>query len=125
MDFSLGINTRMTVRINAVSNQYAEPPGHNILDNRVLETAMAVYLNVWNMQCPDCANWVKDCLLQIDGIFIVDVFHAQGIAVVIYDPALVVMHELLAAFGQIGTHKSHSYGAEIIGQCSAKEALHL
>lgn len=104
-------------------NQYIQPRGHNTLDNSTIETALAAYFKVWNMQCPDCANWVKDCLLQIDGIFIADVFHTQGIALVICDPALVVLHELLTAFGQIGAHKSHS--SEIIGQCPAKETLHL
>lgn len=89
-----------------------------------LEKAQAVYLDVWNMECPECANWLHDGLLKVSGVLVADVFYKQGIAVVIYDPARVTTDSLRVAVGKIGVEESHFYGAEVIGQSSAQDALH-
>jgi len=109
-----------------VSNHRSSiPKGDGTQELVTLETAKAVYLNVWNMECPDCALWLHDGLLKISGVLLVDVFYKQGVAVVIYDPALITTDELRRAVKQIGRDKSHFYGAEVIGQSSAQEALRL
>lgn len=90
-----------------------------------LENARAVYLDVWNMACPDCALWLHDGLLNTGGVLLADVFYKQGVAVVIYDPSLITTDQLRRAVAQIGRDKSRLYGAEVIGQSSAREALRL
>ena len=100
-------------------------PNELALRKAAFDKAMAVYFNVWNMECPNCAYWLQEGLLEIPGVLLVDVFYKQGIAVVIYDPVRVTTDALRRGVKQIGTDKSHFYGAEVVGQSSAHEALRL
>lgn len=88
-----------------------------------LATAMAVFLEVWNMECPECATWLRQGIQEIDGVLNVEVFYPQSVAVIIYDPEQVATDRLLQVVREIGKGVCHFYGAEIIGQCSAQQAM--
>ena len=90
------------------------------VDAETLLQAEAVYLSVWNMDCPDCAIWLHNGLIQLDNVLIVDVFYKQGVAVIIYAPEKVTPCELMKVIQKIGERTCHYYGAEIIGQCLAR-----
>lgn len=95
------------------------------LDDEALDQAEAVYVNIWNMACPDCATCLYNGLAQLESILKVDVFYKQGIGVIIFLPSRTTADELLHTIEKIGKESCHYYGAEIIGRCPAKEALHL
>ncbi len=95
------------------------------VDREALVQAEAVYLTIWNMDCPDCATWLHNGLIQLDSVLLVDVFYKQGVGVVVYAPAMTTTAELLNVVQKIGKEACHYYGAEIIGHSSAKQALRL
>lgn len=95
------------------------------VDREAIVQAEAVYLTIWNMDCPDCATWLHNGLIQLDSVLLVDVFYKQGVGVIIYAPAMTTPDALLQVVQKIGEEACHYYGAEIIGHSSAKQALHL
>jgi hypothetical protein len=95
------------------------------LDREALAQAAAVYVSIWNMDCPDCATWLHNGLIQLESVLKVDVFYQQGIGVIFYSPGRMTRDELLNVIQKIGKETCHYYGAEIIGCCTAKEALRL
>jgi hypothetical protein len=77
------------------------------------------------MECPDCATWLHNGMIQLDSILRVDVFYEQCVAVIIYVPASTTPTELLKVVKNIGKEVCRFYGAEIIGHSPAKQALRL
>ena len=90
-----------------------------------LLTAMTAFFDVWNMDCPNCATWVHNSLLQLDGVLRVDVFFQQGVAVVTYDPKKIAINNLTQAVVKAGSEVCHYYGIELIGQSPTTQALRL
>jgi hypothetical protein len=90
-----------------------------------LAQADAVYVSIWNMDCPDCATWLHNGLIQLESVLKVDVFYQQGVGVIIFVPSMMTPDELLRVIQKIGREVCHYYGAEIIGHSSAKQALRL
>ncbi|MBZ0291503.1 MAG: heavy-metal-associated domain-containing protein [Anaerolineae bacterium] len=90
-----------------------------------LEEATTVYLSVWNMDCPECARFLHEGLSQMHGVVLLEVFYRQGVAVVTYDPGLIGVRDIVEAVALIGKNRCHYYGAEIIGQSPARQALRL
>ena len=95
------------------------------VEPEALAGANAVYVSIWNMDCPDCATWLHNGLIQLDSVLLVDVFYKQGVGVIIYAPAMTTPEALLQVVQKIGKEACHYYGAEIIGHSSAKQALRL
>ena len=87
--------------------------------------AMRAYLEVWNMDCPHCAIWVRNGRLRMDGVLMVDVFLKQGVAAATYDPGSITVEDLLKAVTLVGEDCQRYYTPEFIGQESAVQALHL
>ena len=86
-----------------------------------LQSSVTAYLNVWNMDCPDCVHILHDGLIELYGMDKVDVFYKQGIVVTIYDPDLVEANDVLDAIRTLGRRTAHFYGAEVIGYGSADQ----
>jgi copper chaperone CopZ len=95
------------------------------VDRASLMTAMTAFLEVRNMRCSHCATWVRNGLLKLDGVLVVDVFFKHGIAAATYDPSLLTTDDLLGAIADAGQDICHYYDAELIGQEIAVRALHL
>ncbi|SRR5581483_1040845 len=95
------------------------------VDSKCLAEAMTAFLEVWNMNCPYCAIWVRNSLLKLDGVLIVDVFVKQGIAAATYDPKYISVDDLLRTVIEVGQDCQRYYSAELIGQEPAAQALHL
>jgi copper chaperone CopZ len=89
----------------------------------MLPDAMAAYLAVWGMGCPNCAKRVHNGLLRLDGVLQVDVLQEQSIAVVTYDPQKVSADDLLQAVADSGQDSRHNYSAGVMTVMSAAEAL--
>ncbi len=100
-------------------------PFEKPVDLEALPLAMTAFFNVWNMVCPHCALWVKNSLLKLDGVLIVDVFFKQAVAAVSYDPQRLTSEALLSGIRAAGLEISHYYGGELIGHEPAVRALHL
>jgi len=94
-------------------------------DVETLAQAEAIYLSIWNMNCPDCAIYVRDGLILMDGVLRVDVFYEQAVGVIIFTPSMTTPDKLLHVINKIGVDVCHYYWAEIIGRCPAKQALRL
>ena len=95
------------------------------VDAETLAQAEAIYLSIWNMDCPDCAIWLHNGLIQLNSVLKVDVFYKEGVAVIIFAPSITTPDELLLVIQKIGKEAYHYYGAEIIGHIPAKQALRL
>lgn len=48
--------------------QRTQKPVHH----ETLVQAEALYLTIWNMDCPDCATWLHNGLTQLDSVLLVD-----------------------------------------------------
>ncbi len=95
------------------------------VDAETLAQAEAIYLSIGNMNCPDCAIYVRDGLTLLDGVLRVDVFYEQAVGVIIFTPSMTTPDKLLHVINKIGVDVCRFYWAEIIGQCPAKQALRL
>ena len=85
------------------------------IDQIALGTAYIAFFEIHNMCCSHCATWVRNGLLKLDGVILVDVFFKQGIAAATYDPLRVTLSDLEEAIKSAGTDICHYYWAEFIG----------
>ena len=88
-----------------------------------LQGTMAVYFSLWNMAGQEDASLLYERLMAVQGVLRTDVFDEQGIVVVIYRPDLVTVPELRHVIERTGTASLHFFGADVIGECSAQQAL--
>lgn len=103
---------------------YVEPLVKPI-DRGCLITARTAFLTIWNMECSHCPIWIRNGLLRLDGVWIVDVFHRQAVAAITFDPQKILTDDLIKTIYKTGEDICHFYGAELIGEVSATQALHL
>ncbi len=105
----------------------AVEPLEKPVDKTALPLAITAYVAVSNLECTHCATWIRNGLLSIDGVLVVEIFHkySQGIVAVTYDPLRVKPGDLLVAVEGAGKEIHHYYGAEFIGQQPALQAAHL
>jgi copper chaperone CopZ len=89
------------------------------IDSAVLQSAMAVYLQVRGMGCPRCAMRVRNGLLGLEGVLAAEIFLAEALAVVAYDPTRVEGGDLVAAVAAAGNDGRHHYQAQVVGQAMA------
>ncbi len=95
-------------------------PVENQNGQAILFTATVAFLDVLNMDCSKCATLVRNELLQLDGILIVDIFLEKGIAVVTYNPDRVTIDDLLASTAKAGISERRYYTATLIGNEPAR-----
>jgi len=93
------------------------------LDPNALSTALIAYLAVEGMGCPRCAMRVRNGLLSLDGVLIVEVQLEQGIAAAAYEPNRVNPNELLWAVVGAGNDDRHNYSAQLIKQVPAEQVM--
>lgn len=93
------------------------------LDHAAISEAMVAYLAVWGMGCPNCARRVRNSLLSLDGVMLVNIFLEQAMAVVAYDPKRVNSDELVKAVAIASNDGRHHYRAEVMTMMMAADAL--
>lgn len=93
------------------------------VDKDALSKAMAAYLAVWGMGCPNCERRVHNGLLAAEGVLQVEVVLSQSMAVVIYDPEKVSPDDLVEAVAGAGRDSHHNYRAGVMTVMPATEAL--
>jgi copper chaperone CopZ len=93
------------------------------LDRDALSEAVAAYLSVGGMGCPNCAMRVRNGLLSLEGVFVAEVYLEQGIAAAAYDPGQVKPGDLVQAVALSGNDGRHHYWAELIREVPARQAL--
>lgn len=98
-------------------------PVEKPLDRDALSGAMAAFLAVYGMGCPRCATRVRNGLLNLDGVLLVEVHLERGIAAAAYDPQCVTPQDLIAAVSSAGNDGRHHYRAELIQEMPASQAL--
>lgn len=103
---------------------YVEPLNKPV-DRSCLFTARTAFFAVMNMECSHCVLWIRNGLLKLDGVLLVDVFQKQAVAAVTFDPEKIGTDDLIKAIYRTGEEICHFYGAEFIGQESTVRALHL
>lgn len=93
------------------------------LDQVALATAEAAYLAVQGMGCSRCAMRVRNGLLSLEDVLVVEVLLEQGIAIVAYNPERVTTDNLVKAVAAAGSDGRHHYRARVVGQVPAAQAL--
>lgn len=93
------------------------------LDKSALSNAMIAYLAVGGMGCPRCATRVKNGLLGMDGVLLVEVQLEQGIAAAAFDQNIVNTNDLLLAVAAAGNDGRHNYSAQLLEQVPAKQVI--
>lgn len=78
-------------------------------------TAHLQYLAVAGMGCPNCANRVRNALLQTTGVVDVEVDLPAGLASVWYREGEVELSDLVGAVGRAGLATHHRYLAVPVG----------
>ena len=72
-------------------------------------------LAVQGMGCPNCANRVRNSLLQVYGVVSVDIALEVGKAQVLFNPLLAGPNDLTRAVAAAGGDGRHEYRARVIG----------
>jgi copper chaperone CopZ len=98
-------------------------PVEKTLDHQALDEAMAAYLQVAGMGCPNCAMRVRNGLLGLEGVIAADVALEQGLAAAAYDPERVTAEDLIQAVAGAGNDGRHHYFARLIKQVPARQAI--
>jgi copper chaperone CopZ len=93
------------------------------LDRDALSEAVAAYLSVGGMGCPNCAMRVRNGLLSLEGVFVAEVYLEQGIAAAAYDPGRVKPGDLVQAVALSGNDGRHHYWAQFIQQVPVSRLL--
>jgi copper chaperone CopZ len=75
----------------------------------------AAILAVSGMGCPNCANRVRNSLLQVYGVLSVDIALEVGMARVAFNPVLAGPTDLTRAVAAAGGDGRHEYRAQVIG----------
>jgi len=78
------------------------------------EHATAI-LAVQGMGCPNCANRVRNSLLQVYGVLTVAIALEVGKAQVAFNPLLAGPNDLTRAVAAAGGDGRHEYRAQVIG----------
>jgi copper chaperone CopZ len=105
------------------NNNCQVDPLEKPLDRDALSTAMVAYLAVGGMGCPRCAMRVRNGLLGIDGVLLVEVQLEQGIAAAAFDQNRVNTNDLICAVAAAGNDGRHNYSARLIDQVPAEAAI--
>ena len=71
-------------------------------------------LAVWGMGCENCVTRVRNSLLELDGVYGVDVFLNMAIAEIRYDSKKISADALVTAVSSAGNDGRHNYRAELI-----------
>ncbi len=95
------------------------------LDEQALESAQAAYLAVSGMGCPNCAARVRNGLLSVEGVLLVDVNLEMNIAAAAFDPQRVSPDDLTQAVAAAGNDGRHHYEAKVLKVVPATEALRM
>lgn len=122
-------DTERTAPCEAVASQArsrcASEPGHpkhdcgspepfqKVIDPPTLAQAQTVLLLVLGMRCPVCTMCVRNRLLKLEGVLVVDVVLGCGIAAVRYDPQRVQPEALPTAVAATND-EAHRYTARLL-----------
>ena len=95
-------------------NCYVEPIDKNSVSADQLQMAEMATLVVWGMGCENCVTRVRNSLLSLDGVYVVDVYLNMALADVRYDSKKIGANALVDAVSRAGNDGRHQYRAELI-----------
>lgn len=110
--------------MNEHENCHVEPL-EKLTDRAALATATAAYLAIEGMGCSRCAVRVRNGLLYLDGVLLVNVFLEDGAAAVAFDPVRVMPADLVRAVAAAGGNDQHDYRAQVMSLIPAVKAPEL
>jgi copper chaperone CopZ len=76
---------------------------------------MQAYLAISGLNCPNCANRVRNALISSLGVTDALVDHIDGLAEVTYNPDLIRPTHFMEIVSKAGGDGIHRYSAEVIG----------
>ncbi len=93
-------------------------PNQKTATTEELSEAASVWLAVFGMGCPNCANRVRNSLLALDGVLDVSVSHVAGMAEIFFKQDAVRVPDLIAAVAQAGKDGRHEYWAVALNEAA-------
>ncbi len=99
-----------------MADQCHVEPIYKAATTEELAAAASVWLAVFGMGCPNCANRVRNSLLSLDGVLEVYVSHLAGLASVTFNPSIVTAPDLFDAVERAGHDGRHEYWAVPLNQ---------
>ena len=76
---------------------------------------LQAYLAISGLNCPNCANRVRNALISSLGVTDALVDHIDGLAEVSYNPDLIRPTNFMEIVSRAGSDGIHRYSAEVIG----------
>jgi copper chaperone CopZ len=102
-------------------NCHVEPLDKPV-DRTALQAAQIAYLAVRGMGCQRCAMRVRNGLLSLEDVLLVEVNLQPPVVVVAYRPDRVTTEDLLQAIAGAGDDGRHRYEAQMLQQIPASQA---
>ncbi|HLA06889.1 MAG TPA: heavy-metal-associated domain-containing protein [Anaerolineales bacterium] len=94
-------------------NYFVEPISKTTSTDQI-RNADSALLAIKGIGCQNCATRVRNSLLALDGVFMVDIFLNMAMAEISYDSAKVSVEMLQDAVSRAGNDGRHHYRAELI-----------
>ncbi len=85
------------------------------LSAKDMAQAYSAFLAVQGMGCPSCAMRVHNSLLQLDGVYAVEIDLERALAHVLFNPARTPVGTLPLAVAAAGNDGRHNYSAQVLG----------
>jgi len=92
---------------------YVEPASKTVA-KELLRNADTALLEVSGMGCQNCVARVRNGLLELDGVYEVDIFLNMGLAEVRYNGQNLSTHMLIDAVSRAGNDGRHRYRAQLV-----------
>ncbi|MDF1499740.1 MAG: heavy metal-associated domain-containing protein [Anaerolineales bacterium] len=80
------------------------------------ENLTGATLEIMGMGCGNCANRVRNSLLQLHGVVAAQVDHISGLGLVQFNPTMVSPRQLTQAVSAAGGDGKHEYAARLLSR---------
>ncbi|RME80217.1 MAG: heavy-metal-associated domain-containing protein [Caldilineae bacterium] len=97
------------------------PPLEKQVDASDITHAYSAFLVVRGMGCPNCARRVHNSLLQLDGVYAVEIDLERALAHVLFNPSRTPVGALATAVAAAGNDGRHHYSAQLLGVYESTE----
>jgi copper chaperone CopZ len=87
---------------------------HKTITDEENRSTQFIYLAISGLNCPNCANRVRNALLNTYGVTDAIIDHLDGLGEVTYNPDLVERSSLAAIVSKAGGDGIHNYSAIIL-----------
>lgn len=120
------LNQKVFMMTNPSNHKTADPHCHvpryeKAFDADELTHAYSAFLSVQGMGCPSCATRVHNNLLQLEGVYAVEIDLERALAHVLFNPSRTPVGSLSPAVALAGNDGRHHYSAQLLGVYESTE----